>query len=821
MVDPEHAAGTVQHGGHTYYFCSKPCAAKFGSDPERYLALPVTAASATAPSPFAILNGPSEVMAGSHQPAAGKVKDPVCGMWVDPAQAKGKASHAGAVFFFCSAGCEAKFKADPARYLTPGTQAVAQPAADAPIAGAEYFCPMDPEVVSDRPGACPKCGMALEPRVVTLEERPDPELRSMTRRFWVAVALTIPLLPLAMGNINITIANGGQARPIGGYIEFLLATPVVFWCGSPLLLRAVASLRLRSLNMFTLIGLGTCVAYLFSTFALFFGKWLPATGHHGYYFETAAVIITLVLLGQMLEGRARHNTSGAIRALLRLSPKVAHRVLDDGSEEEVALADVRVGERLRVRPGENVPVDGIVLEGESRVDEAMMTGESMPVEKSAGAAVTGGTTNRAGAFIMRAERVGSDTVLANIVRMVGEAQRSRAPVQRLADKVSGIFVPAVIATAIVTFSAWIAVGPQPRLLYAIVNAIAVLIIACPCALGLATPMAVMVGTGRGAQSGVLFRNAEALERLAAADVLLLDKTGTLTEGRPRVVNIETAENVRSDELLALAAAAELNSEHPLAHAIVVAAREQGIDIPAATAFRSETGQGVVAQVNGKTVRVGRPSQQNLGAVAPAAHTAVSVDHDGRSIGTIHIADPLKKGAAEALRSLAFSGIKLKMITGDALATAAAVAGQLGIRDFEAAVTPARKLEIVRELRQQGHVVAMAGDGINDAPALAEADIGIAMGGGTDIAMQSGSVTLIRGDLNGIVRARNLSRAVLRNIKQNLFFAFIYNAVGVPVAAGVLFPFFGFLLNPMIAAAAMSFSSVSVIANSLRLRRIAL
>ncbi len=754
-----------------------------------------------------------------------KVKDPVCGMMVDPATARGQAQHGGVDYYFCSAGCVKKFEARPQAYTETAaaieTPPVNPPEPPAPDPATEYSCPMDPEVVSDRPGACPKCGMALEPRTVTLEEQDDPELRGMSRRFWISLALSIPLLAVAM-------FMRGRENKLLAWLQLALATPVVLWGGAPFFLRAWNSVRLRSLNMFTLIGLGTGAAYLFSLISL-----LVAGAASKLYFESAAVIVTLVLLGQMLEGKARRNTSSAIRGLLRLSPATARRQTLDGREEEVPLSSVVAGDRLLVRPGDNVPVDGVVVDGESQIDESMMTGESMPVTRRPGDPVIGGTSNGAGAFTMTAQRVGRDTVLAHIVRLVSEAQRTRAPIQRLADRVAGIFVPAVIAVALVTFLAWLMLGPAPRLGNAVINAVAVLIIACPCALGLATPMAIMVGTGRGAQAGVLFRNAQALERMAAIDTLFLDKTGTLTEGRPSVLSVLPIAGFPEEELLAMAASAEQRSEHPLAAAIVRAATAKGEALRPVKNFRSFTGKGVEAAVQERIVRVGtlawldelHTSDLNTaGTVLEAEHnqarTVVLVAIDGVYRGSISIADRVKSGAREVLARISARGIRLQMLTGDDPATADALARQLGGLEYRARVSPSDKLEIVRAARKSG-VVAMAGDGINDAPALAEADVGIAMGSGTDIAMQSGTVTLLKGDLQGILRAHRLSQAVLRNIKQNLFFAFIYNLVGVPIAAGLLYPFFGVLLSPMIAAAAMSLSSVSVIANSLRLRNVSL
>jgi Cu+-exporting ATPase len=822
MIDPERAADSERVGDSTHYFCSKSCATKFRSAGE-------DARSTKPGSPFLIMQ---PEMSGSHQHAPGTVNDVVCGMWVDPSKARGQAQHDGTDYYFCSPGCATKFQSDPQKYLdrSAGAPLAVPMGANAHatnMSPTEYFCPMDPEVVSDKPGACPKCGMALEPRLVSIEEEEDPELRSMTRRFWISLVATVPLLVLAM------VPNLPIHPWLNALLQFLFATPVVLWGGWPFFVRAVNSVRFRSLNMFTLIGLGTAVAYFYSTVALFAPGLLPSYRANETYFEAAAVITTLVLLGQMLEGRARRSTSGAIRALLQLAPKMARKIASDGSEQEIPLADVQPGDRLRVRPGESVPVDGVLLEGASQIDESMITGESMPVEKTLGDSVTGGTVNGTGAFIMRAEHVGSETVLSQIVQLVAEAQRTRAPIQRLADKVAGIFVPAVIAISILSFVGWMIWGPEPRLSNAIVNAVAVLIIACPCALGLATPMAVMVGTGRGAHAGVLFRNAEALERLAAVTVLAADKTGTLTEGKPSVVAVHVAPGFSDPDLIATAASVEANSEHPLAAAIIRAAGDNGARTFAVERFQSKTGNGVQAEVNGHIIRIGTAewlalegvtaldlASATLTAERSAGRTVVLVAVNNRYAGAISIADTIKPNTKETLQTLAAEGVRVVMLTGDNRMTAAAIAQQLGIPQFEAEVSPDRKLQVIRELRGKA-VVAMAGDGINDAPALAQADVGIAMGSGTDVAIQSGSVTLIKGDLRGILRARRLSQAVVRNIKQNLFFAFLYNALGVPIAAGVLYPFCGILLSPMIAAAAMSLSSVSVIANALRLRNVKL
>ena len=727
----------------------------------------------------------------------------------------------------------------------------------------EYTCPMHPEIVRAEPGSCPICGMALEPRTVTAEED-NPELRNMTRRFWISLALTAPLLAIAMGSMlwphffmgGIVVERGDHAvitpwSSILPWLELLLATPVVLWGGWPFFQRGWASLVNRSTNMFTLIAMGTGVAYLFSVVATLFPQIFPASfrtmsGRPDVYFEAAAAIVTLVLLGQVLELRARSRTSSAIRGLLDLSPKMARLMSkngsedgsDDGSKEsserDIPLEDVKPGDRLRVRPGEKIPVDGIVLNGSSVVDESMITGESLPVEKTAASHVIGATVNGNGSLVMRAERVGSETMLAQIVQMVSQAQRTRAPIQRLADKAAGWFVPAVIAIAAVTFIAWASFGPEPRFAHAIVNAVAVLIIACPCALGLATPMAIMVGTGRGAQAGVLIKNAEALETLEKVDTIVFDKTGTLTEGKPKVVSISTAGNppaISKDELLRLAASLERASEHPLAAAIVLKANEEKLSLSEPVNFESVPGQGVRGTVEGKSVAVGNIAlmkqvgalgqQKAIAGLRPAGSTSMFVAVNDRYAGSIAVADPARVSSANALRELKAQGIRLVMLTGDNQTTAQEIARSLGIEDFKAEVLPAQKAEIVKSLQSEGRVVAMAGDGINDAPALAQAQVGIAMGTGTDIAMESGGITLLKGDLEGILRARKLSQATMRNIRQNLFFAFLYNSIGVPIAAGVLYPVFGLLLSPILAAAAMSFSSVSVITNSLRLRKVRL
>ncbi len=803
-----------------------------------------------------------------------KVVDPVCGMKVDPAKAAARFTYKGATYFFCGKGCAAKFEADPEKYLTTKESAPAPTVAEM---GAEYICPMDPEVsqrgpgacpkcgmalepavpeaaatrteytcpmhpeaVQAGPGTCPKCGMALEPREVAAEER-NPELESMTRRLWVSAVLTVPML-IAM---VVDLVHPGRLHGAWpGLGELALATPVVLWGGWPFFERAWLSVKTWNLNMFTLIGIGSGAAYLYSVAAVVAPGIFPAAfrgmgGELGLYFESASVIVVLVLMGQVMELRARGRTGAALRALLGLAPRTARRVSEHG-EDEVALAEIRVGDRLRVRPGEKVPVDGVVLEGASAVDEALVTGEPMPVEKAAGAAVTGGTINGTGGFVMRAERVGAATLLARIVRMVGDAQRTRAPIQRVADRVAGWFVPAVLLSAVGTFVVWAVWGPEPRMAHALVNAVAVLIIACPCALGLATPMAIMVGTGRGAGAGILFRNAEALELLGKIDTLVVDKTGTLTAGRPAVTEVVAADGFGEDEVLGLAASVERGSEHPLAGAVVRAAEDRGLAMAQASRFGSETGRGVRGVVGERAVLVGtagfvggEPVDGGESALSGApglearatalrneGRTVVFVGVDGLVAGLVAVSDPLKATSLEALRALMAEGVRVVMVTGDQERTAAYVAGQLGI-EYKAGVTPAGKADEVKRLQGEGRIVAVAGDGVNDAPALAQAQVGIAMGTGTDIAMETGGVTLVHGDLRGIVRARRLSRGTMRNIRENLFFAFVYNAVGVPLAAGVLYPVFGLLLSPMIAAAAMSLSSVSVIGNALRLRTLEL
>jgi Cu+-exporting ATPase len=747
--------------------------------------------------------------------------DPVCGMKVLPQKAAASVEHAGRTWYFCGQGCRTKFEANPGKY---DGSAPAVSVSSVPISSAEYTCPMHPEIVRPGPGACPICGMALEPRTVTAGET-NPELKSMTRRLWIGAALTVPLLVIMFAGLI-------PGRMLG-WIEFALATPVVLWGGWPFFERGWASIVHRSLNMFTLIAIGTGAAYLYSLGAVAAPSLFPATfrdasGNLGLYFEPAAVITVLVLLGQVLELKARSQTSGAIQALLGLAPKTARRISRDGSEADVPLTEVAVGDLLRIRPGEKVPVDGVVMDGLSSVDESMVTGEPIPIEKTAGAKVVGGTINGTGSLVMKAERVGAATLLAQIVKMVSEAQRTRAPIQRLADRVASYFVPAVLTAAAITFVVWAVVGPQPRYAHALVNAVAVLIIACPCALGLATPMSIMVGTGRGAGEGILVRNAEALEMMEKVDTLIVDKTGTLTEGKPRVTTTIAAEGFNQAELLQAIASLEKESEHPLAAAILATAKENNLKFLPVTHFESLTGKGVSGTIQGKKVAAGNAAlMRDFGASATsleqqaeelrqAGQTVMFVAWDGRLAGLVGVADPLRESTPQAIEELKREGIKVVMVTGDNRTTAAALAQKLGI-DFQAEVLPGQKAEAVKSLQAKGAVVAMAGDGINDAPALAQAQVGIAMGTGTDVAMESGGIVLVKGDLRGILKARRLSQLTMRNIRQNLFFAFFYNALGVPIAAGVLYPVFGLLLNPMIAAAAMSFSSVSVIANALRLR----
>ncbi len=765
-----------------------------------------------------------------------KVKDPVCSMQFAPEKAAGKWDYQGLTYYFCNKSCLEKFRLDPEKYLNPGKPSIVSMPSQIQAgvkAAAVYTCPMHPEVRQNTAGSCPKCGMALEPLTAELQEEENPELITMKQRFWISLGLTLPVFLIAMGEML-----SGSGFRAGVWLQFVFATPVVLWGGWPFFQRGWASLVNRSLNMFTLIAVGTGTAYIYSVIATLFSRSLPASfrGHHGapaVYFEASAVITTLVLLGQVLELRARSQTSSAIRALLGLAPKTARIVESDSSEMDIPLNEVKPGDRLRVRPGEKVPVDGTVLEGESSVDESMVTGEPMPVEKSKGSKVTGGTVNGNGSLVMRAEKVGSDTLLAQIVRMVSEAQRSRAPIQRLADKVSSYFVPTVILVSLITFVVWGIAGPEPRMAYGLVNAVAVLIIACPCALGLATPMSIMVGTGRGARAGVLIKNAEALELLEKVDTLVVDKTGTLTEGKPQLTSIEVSGNRSENELLRFAASLEQGSEHALAASIVSAAVSRGLRLSSVSEFRSITGKGILGVVEGHSMAIGNSSLLeecgiDAGSLLPLAEnlrrkgqTVMFVAIDNASAGLLCVSDPVKESAREAIHELHRQGMHLVMLTGDNRTTAEIVARQLGINEIEAEVSPARKGEVVKQLQAQGKIVAMSGDGINDAPALAQAHVGIAMGTGTDVAIQSAGITLLKGDLRGVVRARKLSRNTMRNIRENLFFAFIYNMLGVPIAGGVLFPVFGLLLSPMIASAAMTFSSVSVISNALRLRNIEL
>ena len=851
-VEPDTAAAREDYEGRTWYFCSKHCHEKFTAAPQRY--------------------------AGREAPAAGPVKDPVCGMDVDPATAAAHEEHGGRHYYFCSEHCHHKFREHPEHYA--GREAGAETAAEdgcgggvcttveytcpmhpevrqhgpgtcpkcgmalEPASGVpapvktEYVCPMHPEVVQDHPGTCPKCGMALEPRTAVVEEE-NPELTDMTRRFWISTVLTLPVLISAMAA---EFWPEGMAEIIDPRLrqtfELILATPVVLWGGWPFFVRGWQSVVTRNLNMFTLIALGVGVAWTYSTVAVIAPGIFPPSvfnevGVVPVYFEAAAVITTLVLLGQVLELRARSKTNEAIRMLLELAPNTARIVRPDGSEEDIPLERVQPGDTLRVRPGEKIPVDGTVIEGDSHVDESMVTGEPMPVHKEAGDKVIGATVNGNGTLLMRAEKVGADTLLSRIVEMVAAAQRSRAPIQKLADVVAAYFVPAVVVIAIITFVVWWQWGPEPRLAHAVINAVAVLIIACPCALGLATPMSIMVGTGRGALAGVLIKNAEALEIMEKVDTLVVDKTGTLTEGRPRLVTVVPAAGHDDSEMLRLAAGLERGSEHPLAEAIVSGAQERGLKLAAVEDFESRTGRGVTGHVAGHRVALGNrrlleelgidpgPLAERAEDLRREGQTVMFLAVDGEAAALLGVADPIKATTPDAIRDLHREKVQVVMLTGDNLTTAMAVAQKLGIDRVEAEVLPDQKAEIVKKLQAEGHVVAMAGDGINDAPALAQAHVGIAMGTGTDVAMESAGITLVKGDLRGIVRARRLSRVTMRNIRENLFFAFIYNSLGVPVAAGVLYPFFGILLSPIIAAAAMSFSSVSVISNALRLRRVKL
>jgi Cu+-exporting ATPase len=806
-VNPESAAGSYTHSGKTYYFCNTHCLEKFKAEPDKYLKTE---------------------------------KDPVCGMNVNPDSAAGKYEYSGKTYYFCNQRCLEKFKTDPEIYLKPAKKTV-------PLKNDEqiheqqyksYTCPMHPEVLESKPGACPECGMALEPMEVEVDEK-NPELEDMTRRFRIALILTLPVFLIAMSEMIPGMPlQKAISHNILGIIQAVLATPVVIWCGSIFFRRAWMSIVNRSLNMFTLIGIGTGVAYLYSLIAIFFPHLFPDTfrGHSGQvavYFEASAVIITLVLAGQVMELRARSQTSNAIKALLGLAPKTATVVHDNGREETIPIHEVQKGQKLRVHPGEKIPVDGIVIDGSSSVDESMITGEPIPVLKRQSDSVLAGTVNQTGSFLLEARQVGNETLLAQIVKMVSEAQRSRAPIHRLADKVASWFVPAVILIAVITFIIWATFGPQPRMAFAIINAVAVLIIACPCALGLATPMSIMVGTGRGAMAGVLFKNAEALEILEKVDTLVVDKTGTLTEGKPVLVSIVPLGKWEEMKILEYASNLEKSSEHPLARAITTSATEKDVTSLDVNNFESITGRGVKGMVDSHVVALGNLKlMEEMGINTEAfIENAVPLREDGQTVmfialdnkpaGLLGVSDPVKKTTQKAIEALRNEGIEIIMLTGDNIVTAKAVASKLGINKIEADVLPERKGDVVKKLKSEGHVVAMAGDGINDAPALASADVGIAMGTGTDVAMESAGITLIKGDLLGIIKARILSRHTMGNIRQNLFFAFIYNSLGVPLAAGILYPFFGILLSPMIAAAAMSFSSVSVITNSLRLRNVKL
>jgi Cu+-exporting ATPase len=769
------------------------------------------------------------VTAGHHHEASPKDRavDPVCSMTVDPHTAKHRADYHGHPYYFCSAGCRTKFVNGPQKYLDAREP---EPVAEDSV----YTCPMHPQIRQVGPGSCPICGMALEPELAGSDIGPNPELIDMSRRFWIGIALTVPIFVLEMGS-HIAGAHSWVDPNLSNYVQFAFATPVVLWAGWPFFVRGWQSLVTRNLNMFTLIAMGTGVAYAYSLIATFAPGLFPQAfrvGHGGApatYFEAASVITVLVLMGQVLELRAREATSGAIRALLGLAPKTARRVKDDDSDEDVSLDEIHAGDRLRVRPGDKVPVDGVIIEGRSAIDESMITGESMPVTRQKDSRVIGGTINKSGSFIMRADKVGRETLLSQIVQMVASAQRSRAPIQRLADQVSAWFVPAVIAAAIAAFGAWAMFGPEPRFSCALVAAVSVLIIACPCALGLATPMSIMVGVGRGAQAGVLIKNAEALERMEKIDTLVIDKTGTLTEGRPKVASVLPAPGFDEAQVLKLAASVERGSEHPLAAAIVAAAAERKLELATASDFDSPAGKGVTGTVEGKKIALGNArflSELNIDTCAVREEaerlrsdgaTAIFLAADGKTAGVIAVADPIKQTTPEALRALAEDGIRVVMLTGDNRTTAQAAARRLGIAEVEAEVLPGQKSAVVEKLRREGRVVAMAGDGVNDAPALAAAEVGIAMGTGSDVAIESAGITLLKGDLTGIVKARALSAAVMRNIRQNLFFAFLYNALGVPVAAGVLYPALGLLLSPIVSAAAMALSSVSVIGNALRLR----
>ena len=825
-VDPVSSKHRFNHEGKTFHFCSAGCREVFAANPNSFVKQP--AKSAPSMDRHTDTHHQGRCDNGAERVT---VIDPVCGMTVNPASSKHRFDQGGQTFHFCSARCREKFAASPNSYLSPETAKPAQPVA----ANAIYTCPMHPEVRQMGPGSCPICGMALEPVIVTAQAPENQELTDMALRFWIAFALALPVFVLEMGGHFPWLGlHRIVPHQVSIWIQFTLSTPVVLWDGLPFFQRAWASVVNKSLNMFSLIALGTGAAYLYSLFAAFAPSLFPVgfrtmDGAVAVYFEAAAVITVLVLLGQILELRARERTGGAIRALLNLAPKTAHRLREHGDDEEIPVAEVRVGDALRLRPGDGVPVDGTVLEGGSAVDEAMVTGESMPVSKQPGDRLIGGTVNGTGSLVMRADKIGADTVLARIVAMVAEAQRSRAPIQRMADIVSGYFVPVVVGIALISFVTWALIGPAPALSYGLIAAVSVLMIACPCALGLATPMSIAVGIGKGAGAGVLIKSAEALERLEKVDTLVVDKTGTLTEGKPKVIAILTAPGMPEAEILPLAASLERSSEHPLAAAIVAAARDRGMTMTDPSGFASVTGQGVTGKVGGRDVALGSTKLMDslgvgFGALLARADelrvggaTALFLAVDGKPGAVIAIADPIKGTTRSALDSLRKDGLRIVMLTGDNKTTAEAVGRTLGIDDVRGDVSPAEKHSIVRVLRSEGHIVAMAGDGVNDAPALAEADVGIAMGTGTEVAIQSAGITLVKGDLAGIARARALSRATMRNIRQNLVFAFAYNVIGIPVAAGALYPVFGLLLSPIIAAAAMSLSSVSVIGNALRLR----
>lgn len=836
-VDPATAAGSHDYRGQRYYFCGLSCLERFKADPERALQPQmVGSAKPTTRKPLPMMQ-PAPV--GTEASAI----DPVCGMAVQPSTAAGSYEYQGKTYYFCATSCLAKFRADPVHYLTPPEQRIPRVVPVPPGGVVEYICPMDPEVLETQPGACRICGMALEPKVVSLDDERNPELEDMSRRFWICLGPSLLVMLLDMVDmipgLSLPDLFTGSAK---NWVQWLLATPVVLWGGWPFFQRGWISVVNWAPNMFTLIAMGTGAAYGYSTVATAAPTLLPSSfrlpdSSVAVYFEAAAVITVLVLLGQVLELKARSQTSSAIRSLLRLAPKTARLITPDGREEDVPLEHIQVGHRLRVRPGERVPVDGMVQEGTTSVDESMITGESIPVEKAKGARVTGGTINGTGGIVMVAERVGRDTMLARIVQMVSEAQRSRAPIQRLADVTAAYFVPLVVATALITAVAWAIWGPEPRLAYALVNAVAVLIIACPCALGLATPMSIMVGTGRGATTGVLVKKAEALEMFGKVNTLVLDKTGTLTEGKPKLLSIRFVPAWSDVELLRLAASLERSSEHPLAAAVVAGAEGRGIACASVEQFRSVTGKGVTGTVAGHRVAIGTAlflrndvgvSDQSLKSLDDDAaslrregQTILFVAIDEQAAGLLGVADPIKASTRDAVQKLKAEGIRIVMVTGDHRDTAEAVARQLGIEEVMAGVLPDQKGQIIANLKSQGRVVAMAGDGINDAPALALADVGIAMGTGTDTAIESAGMTLVKGDLRGLIRARRLSQATMRNIRQNLLFAFLYNVIGVPIAAGVLYPVWGLLLSPMIASAAMTFSSVSVITNALRLRHVEL